>query len=233
MTSAFCHLDRWSHRGGSTLQTSFTSRKVRVRLPPSPSPPPPCSVSSHVRKTLEWLQVVAEKEEEILRVGKPSRGLVLPSHVYFRSSVIPEEIPEFRLTSEEGQNMKTYWSAGEDEALLRLQSFLKERLGGYSVKKDFPTCDKVTSLLSPYLAVGSISARTWSASFFSSSSSSSHISSRFLLFKSPVGNQRKQWKAHIWKWRYPCLDRGACKSGLCPTHCPLCAQSSKGFALPV
>jgi len=86
--------------------------------------------------------------------------------LWLRSSEIPSEILGFGLRTEEALNMKTFWPAGEEEATLRLNSFLTERLKGYTQNKESPVNDKVTSLLSPYLALGVISPRTWCPFFF-------------------------------------------------------------------
>lgn len=50
------------------------------------------------------------------------------------------------------------WPAGEGEALARLKRFTAERLGDYAADRDYPAREG-TSALSPYLAVGAISAR--------------------------------------------------------------------------
>ena len=50
------------------------------------------------------------------------------------------------------------WPAGEDEARRRLARFVSERIGRYAERRDLPGVEG-TSRLSPYLAVGAISAR--------------------------------------------------------------------------
>jgi deoxyribodipyrimidine photo-lyase len=56
------------------------------------------------------------------------------------------------------RDLRGLWPAGEDEALRRLSAFVTEDLDDYHWQRDLPAVEG-TSMLSPYLAVGSISAR--------------------------------------------------------------------------
>lgn len=52
----------------------------------------------------------------------------------------------------------SWWPAGEEIALARLANFTRDELAHYKARRDFPAQDGV-SRLSPYLAIGAISAR--------------------------------------------------------------------------
>ena len=71
------------------------------------------------------------------------------------SSPIPDEIKGF--TSHVG-NAASLWPAGEKVAMKRLEAFCAAKITDYKLERDRPALDS-TSALSPYLAVGSISAR--------------------------------------------------------------------------
>ncbi|MCA9243275.1 MAG: deoxyribodipyrimidine photo-lyase [Phycisphaerales bacterium] len=58
----------------------------------------------------------------------------------------------------EGTTRSDLWKAGEGEARQRLSRFIDERVGDYDNRRDFMAVNG-TSVLSPYLAVGAISAR--------------------------------------------------------------------------
>ena len=56
------------------------------------------------------------------------------------------------------KKINSYWDAGEEAALDKLEAFIDDGLNDYSRGRDYPEASKV-SKLSPYLAVGSISPR--------------------------------------------------------------------------
>jgi deoxyribodipyrimidine photo-lyase len=71
--------------------------------------------------------------------------------------VSPSPVPE----SVEGNSLSAQsdlWRAGETEALKRLRSFCRRRIGNYGSSRDMPAIDG-TSALSPYLAAGVLSPR--------------------------------------------------------------------------
>lgn len=71
---------------------------------------------------------------------------------------LPEEL---KFQSEELKNkISEFWPAGEIEAHCRLDNFAKNRIRNYKESRDFPHLNNGTSALSPYLAIGVISART-------------------------------------------------------------------------
>lgn len=67
---------------------------------------------------------------------------------------VPEQVPGFDLD----QAQPDLWPAGEKPALRRLADFIVRHVGVYRKLRDFPAADG-TSRLSPYLAVGAVSAR--------------------------------------------------------------------------
>lgn len=86
-------------------------------------------------------------------------------HVPIKASSVEEvfsRLPEeLQFESEELKNkISELWPAGETEAHRRLDDFAKIRIRNYKESRDFPNLDKGTSTLSPYLAIGVISART-------------------------------------------------------------------------
>lgn len=71
----------------------------------------------------------------------------LPKELQFQDVELKERISEL-------------WPAGEVEAHKRLDDFAKLRIRNYKESRDFPYLNNGTSSLSPYLAIGVISART-------------------------------------------------------------------------
>lgn len=70
-----------------------------------------------------------------------------------QASNIPQHIDGFKSHID-----SSYWPAGEHAALQKLTDFCQYNIDNYKDLRDFPALDS-TSQLSPYLAVGSISAR--------------------------------------------------------------------------
>ena len=66
---------------------------------------------------------------------------------------IPTALPAFR-----GLTRPDLWKAGEAHALSRLRAFVQKRAVDYEVRRDLPAANG-TSVLSPYLALGAVSAR--------------------------------------------------------------------------
>lgn len=58
----------------------------------------------------------------------------------------------------EQRDLSSLWPAGEREARKRLDNFIEHHIKDYQLARDFPSLEG-TSILSPYLAVGSISPR--------------------------------------------------------------------------
>jgi len=81
----------------------------------------------------------------------------------FKSSKIDELFADLPVELKYQQNLESIsamWPAGELEAQARLDDFAQFRMRNYKESRDFPNLDKGTSVLSPYLALGVISART-------------------------------------------------------------------------
>ena len=72
-------------------------------------------------------------------------------------------VPELELgdrwTQDFRDQIRSLWPAGEQEARQRLAKFCENKIKGYDEQRNFPGQDS-TSSLSPYLAAGSLSART-------------------------------------------------------------------------
>jgi deoxyribodipyrimidine photo-lyase len=78
----------------------------------------------------------------------------------FEASLVPTKFDGF----ETAEGRFDSWQAGEEAARQRLESFLQQSVSRYPDSRDVPA-EGVTSSLSPYLALGVISARTclWAA----------------------------------------------------------------------
>lgn len=83
---------------------------------------------------------------------------IKPSNIEEIFSKLPEEL---KFQSEQLENkISELWPEGESEAHRRLDDFAKLRIRNYKESRDFPHLNNGTSALSPYLALGIISART-------------------------------------------------------------------------
>lgn len=94
----------------------------------------------------EWLRVYSESAIRLWAKPKKVKPL----------SVSLEDVP---LAYSRSDKKGTLWPAGEMTANKRLKQFLEKNIFSYKEKRDYPF-DDATSHLSPYLAVGMISART-------------------------------------------------------------------------
>ncbi|RKF58900.1 Deoxyribodipyrimidine photo-lyase [Golovinomyces cichoracearum] len=72
---------------------------------------------------------------------------------------IPSIPANKKLTLDETKRFAALWPVGETEALIRLEKFCMDRISAYKTHRNFPA-ETGTSSLSPYFAVGSLSART-------------------------------------------------------------------------
>lgn len=73
---------------------------------------------------------------------------------------LPQELLFSKDSASKAQEISELWPAGEIEAHRRLDDFAKLRIRNYKESRDFPNLSNGTSTLSPYLALGVISART-------------------------------------------------------------------------
>lgn len=95
-----------------------------------------------------WIETLgARGGVRVLPVSKKQRAMV------DAPTPIPDRVEGF--TSDVPAHL---WPAGEHEARRRLRAFINDRIGDYKADRDFPAIDG-TSTLSPYLAVGAVSAR--------------------------------------------------------------------------
>lgn len=111
-----------------------------------------------------WKQHIHDHEDVIDLVDAPDkfpdkvRKVLLPKALF--DSPIPHA-PEGKQLQDDNEaaRFRAMWPAGEHEATARLERFCEARLNGYARDRDVPSAE-ATSALSPYLATGSISART-------------------------------------------------------------------------
>lgn len=110
-----------------------------------------------------WKQYIHDHEDVIDLVDAPDKvsdkvRKDLPSTLF--ACAIPKAPEGKKLESdEEAARFREMWPAGEQEATARLERFCEDRMRDYSSNRDIPSAG-ATSALSPYLATGTISART-------------------------------------------------------------------------
>jgi len=105
-----------------------------------------------------YFKVFSAFKREWLKVFNPIQ-LLPPPRAYARPNIIlSSDIPK-TLPNIDSKINPQLWPAGEKIAHKRLHQFIEEDLFSYDKLRDFPTLT-ATSQLSPYLAVGMISART-------------------------------------------------------------------------
>lgn len=109
---------------------------------------------------------------------------------FTQSDALPDHIKGFASHVDAGI-AKTWWPVGESLALERLATFVHEDLQHYKERRDFPAQDGV-SRLSPYLAIGAISARQCL------NAALNHRAALLAKGADSVGNE--QWIAEI-AWR--------------------------------
>ena len=100
-----------------------------------------------------WLQHIQQNGIQVLTAPQARK---FPSKQ--QATAIPSQLNSFssHISQETAQ---LYWPAGEEAALKRLDIFCQHHIRGYKDNRDYPLHPEGTSRLSPYLAVGSISAR--------------------------------------------------------------------------
>lgn len=96
----------------------------------------------------EWLKVFQQKNPTLLKKPKIQKKLNITS------SIVPNKLPGIKSLSD-----LSLWPAGEKIAKKKLAQFLDADLFSYDKQRDYPMMDS-TSKLSPYLALGMISAKT-------------------------------------------------------------------------
>ena len=95
-----------------------------------------------------WLDRISPAAHEALPKPRPQR----------RPEVEDSDLPA-QLDGAARDRVSALWPAGAREAQRRLTVFIEERAARYKDDRNFPSVDG-TSTLSPYLSIGSISART-------------------------------------------------------------------------
>ena len=86
----------------------------------------------------------------------PSTARKTFSHIF--DIPLPVAPPNKALDKDERDRMSSLYPAGEHEAHARLERFVKKRIAEYKTTRDIPALH-ATSLLSPHLAAGTLSAR--------------------------------------------------------------------------
>ncbi len=84
--------------------------------------------------------------------------LSVPRHKHGPMLCDPDHVPECIDHFDPEHARPDLWTAGEDHAASRLRAFIEGRINGYKDKRDTPSTNG-TSTISPYLAIGVISAR--------------------------------------------------------------------------
>ncbi len=95
--------------------------------------------------------------EKIIGNARPQAAPTRRQSSFAISDNLPANISGFS-SHVDADIARAWWPAGEDVALARLAAFTHDELAHYKDRRDFPAQDGV-SRLSPYLAVGAISAR--------------------------------------------------------------------------
>ncbi|KAL1887804.1 DNA photolyase phr1 [Sporothrix stenoceras] len=110
-----------------------------------------------------WKQHIHDHEDVIDLVDAPDKvsdKIRKDLQTALFECTIPEAPEGKKLESdEEAARFRGLWPAGEAEASARLERFCEDRMRDYSRDRDLPSAG-ATSALSPYLATGTISART-------------------------------------------------------------------------
>lgn len=74
------------------------------------------------------------------------------------ADAVPDSLAGFELSANKKKLMSELYIPGEDEAHKRLEAYAADKIKSYKADRDFPSI-KGTSMLSPYLAIGVLSAR--------------------------------------------------------------------------
>lgn len=96
----------------------------------------------------QWLKIFQQKKLTLLKKPKIQKKL----------NILSSEIPD-KLAGIHSLVDLSLWPAGEKIAHKKLDQFIDRNLFSYHLERDYPTLDS-TSKLSPYLALGMISAKT-------------------------------------------------------------------------
>jgi deoxyribodipyrimidine photo-lyase len=108
-----------------------------------------------------WMAHIASKPQLLDLFSAPQKNQSSAreklSHIF--DIRIPEAPENKKLSAEEKKRFGSMWPAGEDAAHERLMKFVKDRIGAYQARRNFPA-ETGTSSLSCHFACGSLSART-------------------------------------------------------------------------
>lgn len=107
-----------------------------------------------------WMTYLHRHPKNLAVVDAPGQNAG-KARTYFRDlfdSEVPDAPENKRIGDEEKQRFREMYPAGEDEAMSRLDKFLKEKATDYGKTRSMVS-GQHTSTLSPYLAAGVLSAR--------------------------------------------------------------------------
>ncbi|RMZ78346.1 hypothetical protein DV738_g3862, partial [Chaetothyriales sp. CBS 135597] len=109
----------------------------------------------------KWIAYLNQHPNELDEYPKPERNHKTAREKYRElfESDIPVAPENRSLSNDEKEKFKSMWPAGEQEAHERLERFIKTKIATYHESRNIPA-GNATSALSPYLAAGTISART-------------------------------------------------------------------------
>lgn len=109
----------------------------------------------------KWCAYLNQHPEDLDPFPPPCKNPVNTRKMYAEmfEAKIPAAPKSKSLSQEEKKKFHVMWPAGEHEAQERLKKFLSERVGNYHNTRNSPAANG-TSVLSPHLAAGTISART-------------------------------------------------------------------------
>lgn len=130
----------------------------------------------------KYFKVFTHYWNSCLKILEPPHPLPKPPKIdFYKGAVHSDELSDWGLAEENGHRFKefrNYWQPGETAATNRCHEFLKNALGDYDIKRDFPA-EIGTSQLSPHLHFGEISPKMiWQALEDSKNSSSRAASSK-------------------------------------------------------
>lgn len=109
----------------------------------------------------KWCKYIADHPDTLKEYPRPEQNPPEARQKYKALFDVPiPPVPEDRqLTDEEKERFHGLWPVGEDEAMARLNKFIKERIKVYHTNRNLPAGNH-TSAISPHLTAGTLAART-------------------------------------------------------------------------
>lgn len=108
-----------------------------------------------------WVTHLYQNPTELQVLDKPGRSSGNPREAFsdLFQCAVPDAPENKRLSDQQKNHLRQLYPPGEDAALSRLDTFLREKASEYADFRDYIT-GETTSVLSPYFSCGSLSART-------------------------------------------------------------------------